>query len=186
MPDWERHYLSQELIEQQPAVILTEHAYLLPESGKVLDYASGLAANGCWLAHQGFDVTAWDSSKIAVSKINQYAQQSAIDIHAQVRDLEKNPPTKEKFDVIVVSHFLHRPTLRHLFESLNPQGLLFYQTFCGEKINQGPDNADYRLQSGELLTIFGELNILFYQEDGAVGNLNDGRRDQAYFIGQKN
>ncbi len=185
MPDWEQHYLSQDIFDQAPAMILTEHAYLLPESGTVLDYASGLAANGCWLAHQGFDVTAWDSSNIAVNKINQYEQQFSVGIHAEVRDLEKNPPSKEKFDVIVVSHFLHRPTLHHLVDSLNAGGLLFYQTFCGERINDGPSNPDYRLQPGELLKVFSELKILFYQEDGAVGNLNNGLRDQAFFIGQK-
>jgi len=185
MPDWEQHYLSLEVIEQKPAAILTEHAYLLPETGTVLDYASGLAANGCWLAHQGFAVTAWDSSNIAVSKINQYDQQFSIGIHAEVRDLEKNPPCNEKFDVIVVSHFLHRSTLHHLVDSLNSGGLLFYQTFCGERMSDGPSNPDYRLQSGELPRVFSKLRILFYQEDGDVGNLNNGRRDQAYFIGQK-
>jgi tellurite methyltransferase len=185
MPDWEKHYLSLEISEQKPASILTEHAYLLPESGTVLDYASGLAANGCWLAYQGFEVTAWDSSNIAVSKINQYDQQFSIGIHAEVRDLEISPPSKEKFDVIIVSHFLHRPTLHHLVDSLNVDGLLFYQTFCGERISDGPSNPDYRLYSGELLKAFSELNVLFYQEEGAVGNLNEGRRDQAYFIGQK-
>ena len=185
MPDWEQHYLSQDVSEQKPASVLIEHAYLLPETGKMLDYASGLAANGCWLAYQGFAVTAWDHSKIAISKVNQYSQQFSLGMRAEVRDLENNPPVKEKFDVIVVSHFLHRPSLHHLVNSLNAGGLLFYQTFCGERIMDGPSNPDYRLQSGELLKAFSDLKLLFYQEDGAAGNLDEGRRDQAYFIGQK-
>lgn len=185
MPDWEQHYLSREVIEQSPSAILTEHAYLLPETGKVLDYACGLAANGCWLAYQGFDVTAWDSSNIAVSKINQYSKQFNISIHAEVRDIEKNPPGKAEFDVIIVSHFLHRASLQYLVESLNPQGLLFYQTFSGERIHDGPSNPDYRLRSGELLQVFSNLKLLFYQEDGRMGNVEEGRRDQAFYIGQK-
>ena len=32
------------------------------------------------------------------------------------------------FDVIIVSNFLHRPTFDSLLRSLNPNGLLFYQT----------------------------------------------------------
>ena len=102
MPDWEQHYLTRDVGEQNPASILMEHAYLLPESGKVLDYACGLAANGFWLAYQGFDVTAWDSSNIAVSKINQYSKQCSISIQAEVRDLENNPPTQAEFDVVIV------------------------------------------------------------------------------------
>lgn len=185
MPDWEQHYLGCEVAEQQPATILLEHAYLLPASGKILDYACGLAANGCWLAHQGYDVSAWDNSKVAVSKVNQYAQQFLVSIHAQVRDVEINPPVKEEFDAVIVSHFLHRETLPNLVACLKPGGLLFYQTFCGERLQDGPSNPDYRLQSGELLRVFSELDCLFYQEDGYVGNPNEGRRDQAFFIGQK-
>ena len=185
MPDWEQHYLSLDVAEQTPAMILREHAYLLPATGKILDYACGLAANGCWLAHQGYEVSAWDNSKIAVSKVNQYAQQFAVAIYAQVRDVETHPPTEAEFDAVIVSHFLHRATLRNLVDSLHPGGLLFYQTFCGERINDGPSNPDYRLQSGELLQVFGDLNCLFYQEDGDIGNPNDGLRDQAFFIGQK-
>ena len=185
MPDWEQHYLTRDVGEQNPASILMEHAYLLPESGKVLDYACGLAANGFWLAYQGFDVTAWDSSNIAVSKINQYSKQCSISIQAEVRDLENNPPTQAEFDVVIVSHFLHRHTLHHLVDILKPGGLLFYQTFSGERVSDGPSNADFRLQSGELLKAFADLKILFYQQDGATGNLNEGRRDQAFFIGQK-
>ena len=185
MPNWEQHYLSRDVIEQKPASILIEHAHLLPSSGKVLDYACGLAANGCWLAHQGFDVIAWDNSNVAVSKVNQYNQQFAIGIHADVRDLENNPPNKAEFDVVIVSHFLHRPTLRNLMDCLNPQGLLFYQTFCGERIDDGPSNPDFRLQSGELLKVFSDLKLLYYREDGNTGNLSQGCRDQALFIGQK-
>jgi len=185
VPDWEQHYLNRDVGEQTPASILIEHAYLLPESGNVLDYACGLAANGCWLAYQGYDVTAWDSSNIAVSKINQYAKQFSISIHAGVRDLEKNPPSQAEFDVVIVSHFLHRPTLHHLVDILKPGGLLFYQTFSGERVNDGPSNPDFRLQPGELLKAFSDLELLFYQEDGITGNLAEGHRDQAFFIGQK-
>jgi 2-polyprenyl-3-methyl-5-hydroxy-6-metoxy-1,4-benzoquinol methylase len=185
MENWERHYLSRDVIEQTPAPVLIEHTHLLPASAKVLDYACGLAANGCWLAHQGYAVTAWDSSNVAVSKVNQYAEQFSIDIHAEVRDLEINPPRKAEFDVVIVSHFLHRPSLHQLMAILNPGGLLFYQTFCGERLHDGPSNADFRLQPGELLRVFADLKLLFYREDGATGNLTAGCRDQALFIGQK-
>lgn len=185
MPDWEQHYLSRDVVDQRPAPILLEHAYLLPASGKILDYACGLAANGCWLAHQGYDVIAWDNSKIAVSKINQYAQQFSVAIRAEVRDLETTPPVKQEFDAVIVSHFLHRETLQYLVDSLNPGGLLFYQTFSGQRLHDGPSNPDYRLRPGELLKVFADLNCVFYQEDGAIGNPNEGRRDQAFFIGQK-
>lgn len=186
MTDWEKYYLSQQVSDQSPARILTEHAYLLPENGKVLDYACGLAANGCWLGHQGYQVLAWDRSKVAVSKINQYSQQSGIDVQAEVRDLELNPVNEMEFDAIIVSHFLHRDSLRCLVNSLKKDGLIFYQTFSGKRINDGPSNPEFRLKQAELLSVFSDLSCLFYQEDGDTGNLEEGRRDQAFYIGKKN
>lgn len=183
MPDWNQHYLSREVAEQTPADVLLLNQHLLPASGKVLDYASGLAANGCWLAHRGYQVTAWDVSPIAVNKVNQYAQQYGLKLTAEARDLENNPPVEQQFDVVVVSFFLHRPTLHHLTQVLNPGGLLFYQTFSGEQRDgRGPSNPDFRLHQGELLQAFSDMQVLYYREDQQFGDPATGIRDQALLV----
>jgi len=183
MPDWNQHYLSREVGEQTPADVLLFNQQLLPAGGKVLDYACGLAANGCWLANRGFEVTAWDASPIAIDKINQYAQLHGLSLNAEVRDLENDPPGEPQFDLVVVSFFLHRPTLEHLMQILNPGGLLFYQTYSGEQRNgRGPSNPDFRLQPGELLQRFSAMPVLYYREDRQYGNIDEGIRDQALLV----
>ena len=183
MPDWDQHYLSREVAEQTPADVLLLNPHLLPDGGTALDYASGLAANGCWLAHRGFDVTAWDASSIATHKVNHYAQQYGLKLSAEPRDLEKHPPEGPRFDVVMVSFFLHRPTLAHLKNLLTPGGLLFYQTFSGEQRDgRGPSNPDFRLQQGELLQHFSDMHVLYYREDRHYGDMQSGIRDQALLV----
>ncbi|MCW9013387.1 MAG: class I SAM-dependent methyltransferase [Gammaproteobacteria bacterium] len=176
MPDWEKHYADIAVGDQTVASVLTENEHLLEWQGLALDYACGLAANGRWLAARGYEVIAWDMSRNAVEKLNQYSREKNIRLTAEVRDLENNPPTDEKFDVIVVSFFLHRQTLLNLYQALKPGGLLFYQTFLGEQKNgRGPSNSDFRLTQGELLRVYSDMENLFYRED----------EDQALFVGKK-
>ncbi len=186
MPDWNQHYLTREVEQQTPSDVLIQNVHLLPETGKVLDYACGLGANGCWLAHRGYDVTAWDASGIAINKIQQYCEQYSLKIDAAVRDLENNPPVSEQFDIVVVSFFLHRETLKNLKQILKPGGLLFYQTFSGEQRDgRGPSNPDYRLKSGELLKVFSDMQILYYREDQEYGDKSQGMRDQTLLVAAK-
>lgn len=187
MPDWNQHYLAREVGEQTPADVLLLNQHLLPGNGHALDYACGLAPNGCWLAHRGYRVTAIDNSEMAVSKVNQYARHYTLPLQAQTRDLENNPLRDTQFDVIVVGFFLHRPTLPLLKTLLTPGGLLFYQTFSGEAFQgRGPSNPEFRLKPGELLDCFCDMQVLYYREDGRQGDMDAGIRGQALLVAANN
>ena len=176
MPDWEKHYADVDVGDQTIASVLTENEQLLSGQGQALDYACGLAANGRWLAAKGYAVSAWDASVVAIDKLKQFAEKNKLKLRAEVHDLEKCPPNAPAFDVIAVGFFLHRPTLRNLYQALKPNGLLFYQTFLGEQKNgRGPSNANFRLKPDELTEVFADMEILFYRED----------EDQALFVGRK-
>jgi hypothetical protein len=49
----------------------------------------------------------------------------------------------------------------------------------------GPGNADFRLADGELLALFAALKPLVYREEGRVGALDQGLRDEAMLVAQK-
>jgi hypothetical protein len=69
-----------------------------------------------------------------------------------------------------VTDYLHRPHFPHLLESLNPQGILIFDTFAvgNEKFGR-PRNPDFLLAPGELPAAFsGRLSVLGY-EHGEVG-----------------
>jgi 2-polyprenyl-3-methyl-5-hydroxy-6-metoxy-1,4-benzoquinol methylase len=166
--------------------VLKENAHLLPAKGISLDLASGLGANALLLARHGLESHAWDISPVALEKLTKMAQEQNLKVLTEQRDIENSPPPANSFDVIVVSHFLHRPLCADLVNALKLGGLLFYQTYHQDKIgNHGPNSARFLLEPQELLSLFNPLEILFYREDGRQGNLDKGLRDIAYFVGRK-
>jgi len=187
MADWNQVYQEKTVEKSTPAQVLLDNRHLLPLSGKALDYASGLSGNGVFLAQQGFDVTAWDLSDIAVDKINAFSNENKLSLYAKKVDLESGIEIgQDKFDVVVVSFFLHRDSLPLLYKLLKPSGLLFYQTFSGEQLNGvGPSRSAFRLRRGELLEVFSNMKLLSYREDIASLENNDAISDQTFFVAQK-
>lgn len=173
--------------ECHPAVqVLSENDFLLPTSGTALDLACGLGANAIFLAELGLAVTAWDISAAAIEKLTAYAVQQGLNINACQQKITAESFTGCCFDVIVVSRFLDRSLSDAIIGALNPDGLLFYQTFTREKTSpKPPNNPDYLLIENELLALFSPLRVIFYRENTLIGNQKQGLRNEAQFIGQK-
>jgi SAM-dependent methyltransferase len=183
---WDKIYLNLSDCEPGPALVLAENTHLLPHTGHALDLACGLGGNALFLARRGFAVSAWDISTVAIAKLAAQASRLGLAVDAQARDVEYEGLPSAVFDVVAVSHFLCRPLAKPIVDSLKPGGLLFYQTYARDKISpHGPGNSDFLLAENELLTLFGGMRVLFYREDGRVGDWQSGRRNEAFFIGQK-
>ena len=166
--------------------VLKENQHLLPSSGASLDLATGLGANALLLAAKGLESHAWDISPVALDKLQQTADVKGLSVITEHRDIEQQPPAPNSFDVIVVSHFLYRPICDDLIAALKPGGLLFYQTYHQNKLSKsGPSSEKFLLAPQELLSLFAPLETLFYREDGRQGDLGQGLRDIAYFVGRK-
>jgi hypothetical protein len=85
-----------------------------------------------------------------------------------------------------VSYFLDRDIIPALVEALKPGGVIFYQTFTQQRVSdQGPQRTEFRLADQELLHLFSGLQVLFYREEGRIGDVHKGLRDEAMFIGRK-
>jgi 2-polyprenyl-3-methyl-5-hydroxy-6-metoxy-1,4-benzoquinol methylase len=172
--------------EPKAARVLLENRHLLPTVGCALDLACGLGGNALLLAEHGLDTWAWDISEVAVARLQETATQQGLFLHAEVRDVSADPPGPSRFDVIVVSRFLDRHITSALVEALNPEGLLFYQTFTHHAADViGPKNPAYLLDSQELLSLFEQLHVLVYRDEGRVGDLTQGLRHEALLVGKK-
>jgi tellurite methyltransferase len=172
--------------EPQAAKVLQENLHLLPDSGRALDLACGTGGNAILLAQQGLKVDAWDIADVAIVALQDMAFRRQLAIQAEVRDVEANPPRPASFDIIVVSYFLDRDTIPALIQALKPGGLIYYQTFSQQRVSdRGPRRVEFRLADQELLRLFSGLQVLFYREEGCVGNVQQGFRDEAMFIGRK-
>lgn len=183
---WNKIFAEQACDTAPGSDVLMQNRHLLPASGIALDYACGLGANAISLAQHNLETHAWDISDVALNKLNQYAKLRDLKIVTLVKDVEAQPPAPNSFDVIVVSNFLHRPSFPDLINALHHEGLLFYQTFITNKVNEiGPSNPDFLLASNELLHLCQGLEILVYREEGVQGDTNSGFRDQAMIVAKK-
>lgn len=170
----------------EPARVLTDFAHLLPTSGQALDLACGLGANALFLAARGLEVRAWDLSPVAIGRLAREAAARGLPVGAEVRDVVASPPEPSSFDVLVVAHFLDRALAPPLAAALRPGGLLYYQTFTRARVDDlGPRDDQYRLGANELLGLFAGLQVLAYREEGRVGDLRQGFRNQAYLVAMR-
>jgi len=182
---WDAVYAERER-EVTAAKVLIENKHLLPFEGKALDLACGLGGNAMLLAKNGLDVDAWDLSSVAIERLQQEAKIQNLSITAQVHDVIDNPPKARSLDVLVVSFFLDRELCATLIEALKPGGLLFYQTYCRDKVSKiGPSNADYLLADNELLSLFAGLRLRVYREESVLGEHKQGFRNQALLVAEK-
>lgn len=182
---WNRIYTSASS-EISPAHVLFENAFLLPTTGLALDLASGLGANALLLAKQGMTTQAWDISDVAMHKLQCRAATQALPIKTFTQEITPHSFSPACFDVIVVSRFLDRSICNAIMESLKPNGLLFYQTYTQHKVyEQGSKNPCFLLTENELLHLFSDLTVIYYRENKGLGDIRQGLRNEAQFIGQK-
>jgi len=182
---WDTIY-SQRDNEASACLALAQNKHLLPAQGVALDLACGQGGNALLLAKAGLDVMAWDLSPVAIEQLQQIAKQQNLNIKAQVRDVIQQAPEANSVDVIVVSFFLDRSLCTALIKALRPGGLLFYQTYCQDKVSQqGPNNPEFLLADNELLQLFPTLKKRVYREESLLGNQQQGWRNQALLVAEK-
>lgn len=127
----------------------------------MLDVACGAGRHARWLATLGFEVD-------AVDRAPELFEAPPPGVRLTEADIEGGPWPYEgrRFDAIVVTNYLHRPLLPRLVESLEPGGVLIYETFArGHERFGKPSNPDYLLAPGELLqAVAGKLRVLGYED----------------------
>jgi SAM-dependent methyltransferase len=146
-----------------PSPWVVRWAPLIRKGGTVLDVASGPGRHARYLAGLGHEVTAVDRDAEALESLRAIPR-----IHAVQADLENNQPWPlpgEQFAGIVVTNYLHRPLFPHLLASLAPGGVLIYETFAlGNERYGKPSNPEFLLQPGELLQVFGSMDVQGFEE----------------------
>ena len=129
--------------------------------GAVLDVACGNGRHARWLAELGFEVDAVDRDPALFAAPPPGVALLGADIEAGPW-----PYAARRFDAIVVTNYLHRPLLPTLVDSLEPGGVLVYETFArGNERFGKPSNPDFLLAPGELLdAVRGRLRVLGYED----------------------
>lgn len=145
----------------EPSAWVQRWAPLIRPGGTVLDVACGSGRHLRWLAARGHAVTGVDRDAQALAPLQPLGRLIVADIEAGPW-----PLPGETFDAVVVTHYLWRPLLPTLLESLAPGGVLIYETFTQGQASIGkPSRPDFLLRPGELLAVAQGLRIVAY-EDG--------------------
>lgn len=118
-----------------------------------------------WFAQRGNPPTGVDRSPEAVAAAAAFGESLQADIENGPWPLMRGNQVRQ-FSAVVVTNYLWRPLFPVIVHSLAPGGLLLYETFSqGHESVGRPSRPDFLLQPAELLSAFGHMRVVAF-EDG--------------------
>jgi len=175
---WDRRYAEPGYIfGTQPNVFLASQASLFRSGMRVLDVACGEGRNSVWLAQQGYDVSGFDVSPLALAKAGALANAREVSvrfIQADVRTWDWEPAAFDAITCIFIQ-FAAPEDRSRLFEgfrmTLKPGGLVILQGYTPRQVDFGtggpPDRA--HMYTRELLeSAFAGFDLLHLNEHETI------------------
>jgi SAM-dependent methyltransferase len=185
MPDWDERYRRGEHSPREPTPLLC-HAVENLTPGRALDLACGTGRHAIFLAEHGWNVTAVDSSRVAIQILQQRASEAGITVDALVADLEggefKIEP--ETYDLVCIFYYLQRDLFPEIRAGVKPGGTVVAAIHLNDgKPAARPGNPAFLLEPGELREFFRGWEIGNYREGPSEEEGH--HHDTAFLIGRK-
>lgn len=159
---WAKRQREGELANDRPHPLVTHFdAQLKP--GRALDVACGTGRNALYLAELGWQVTAVDSSKVAIEILTERARELGVQVDARVADLETGEFTIEpdSYDLIVNCCYLQRDLFPAIKAGVRIGGVVIAViAMMDDNLNLKPMNPTFLLQPGELRSEFERWKLL--------------------------
>ena len=164
---WDERYRSSPT-SFHPCQLVTETAQNLA-AGRALELACGTGGNALWLAERGWQVTAVDSSAVAVDLLQAESVRRGIRVNPVIADLEAGQfvVAPNAWDLVIITKYLQRDLFESIKHGVVPGGMVISSALL-----QLPDqtNSQFRVKRGELRAYFSDWEILSYREpaNGAI------------------
>lgn len=166
---------------KKPSIFFADFLSAQPQPGKLLLPAEGEGRNAVYAAQLGWEVKAFDSSKVAREKALKFAKEKSVSIDYFYLDIADFKAKENAFDLIalVFVHLpeaLRKPFHHELIRALKPGGMLMAALFAKEQINQtsgGPTVVDLLYSKEILRQDFKQLEI--NRLDHVQTHLDEGR-----------
>ena len=185
MPDWDERYRRGEHAPKEPTPLLRSAVeHLRP--GRALDLACGTGRHSIFLAERAWNVTAVDSSRIAIQILQQRATESGVAIDARIADLELGEfqIQPDAYDLVCVFCYLQRDLFPEIRAGVKPGGTVVSAIHLNDgKPEARPSNPAFLLEPGELREFFRDWEIEHYRE--AASEEEGHHHDTAFLIGRK-
>lgn len=135
-------------------------SHLLPAGCRVLDLACGHGRHMRHFAGLGHPVTGVDRNTEAIAAVSPLGEAVCADIENGSWPLQGRT-----FGGVVVTNYLWRPLWPHILNSLEPNGVLIYETFSAGNESVGkPSRPDFLLHPAELLSVCQGLRVVAFEE----------------------
>ena len=193
---WDERYSSEEYIYgKDPNEFLANVVGKIPK-GKVLCVAEGEGRNAVFLAEQGYEVVAVDSSAVGLEKARKLAEERGVSIQTIVCDLAQFDIEPESWDG-VVSIFAHVPPQvrkelhKKIVNGLRSGGVLILESYRPDQLKYktgGPPSAEFMMTLEGLEQELKGLNFDYGVEldrDVVEGKFHTGKGAVVQIIGIK-
>lgn len=189
MTDWDERYRKGGRTKDEPHPALVEFASSLEPGrvpGRVLDVACGVGRHAIWLAERGWQVTAVDSSRVAIEILQRRASGKGLAIDSRIADLERREFIIEPgaYDLIVVCNYLQRDLFPAIKVGVRAGGVVIVViAMVDDDQNVKPMNPAFLLKPGELRAEFEGWELLRDFEGKRAGD--EHRRATAEIIARR-
>ena len=169
---WDQRYSSKDYAYGTKANDFLVSMYDKLPTGKILCLAEGEGRNAVWLAEQGNEVTAVDSSEVGLKKAEKLAKERNVKITTVHADLADYDIGVQQWDAIV-SIFCHLPpelrqdVHRRCVQGLRNKGVLLLEAYTPLQLEYktgGPPSAAMMLDVQTLTSELISLEFLHLQE----------------------
>ena len=195
---WDERYDRPDyLFGTKPALGLLRQEPHLISQGKSLLVADGEGRNSVYLAKQGFDITAMDSSKIGMDKAKKLAKETGVDIQFQLADIYDYDWSDKAYDNVMAIFIQFAPPqswtaiFNGMKQAVRQGGIIFIHGYTRQQIHYGtggPSNVDHLYEPEMLEEAFADFEIITneaYEADVDDGPGHNGRSALLDFIARK-
>ncbi len=196
MNKWDERFASEAFFYgEDPNQFFAETLRGMKDKGRLLLPAEGEGRNAVFAASLGWEVHAFDSSKVAQQKALGFALSEKVRINYELLDLANFVPHPETYDMIALIFAHVHEGMREVFhrkmaQSLKKGGILFVESFAKEQIHNntgGPPDVHFLYSTEILKNDFTGFKVikLCQQKTELDEGRHSGEADVVRFIGEK-
>lgn len=193
---WDSRYNTDQFVYgKEPNRFFASELDKLP-AGRLLLPGEGEGRNAVYAAKMGWEVDAFDQSRIGSEKALGFALEQGVHINYQVCDLEGFTFKRHYYDAVCLIYFHASPPVRKLLHSrvinsLRPGGIVILEGFHKSQLGRstgGPQAPEMLFDRISLLEDFGELVTLRLEELQVTldeGSFHQGEASVICYAGRK-